>query len=94
MTLNQRIKKVNYYPEGTMFFFQSYGYIGNSVQFWGLNDCGYVTDPNLAQQHTKEQTINQIKCNRTQDTFWPVNEIMNNLSVHADSQKLNHDKKI
>ena len=94
MALQQKINKVNSYPDGTMFFFQSYGYIGNSVQFWGLNSSGYVTDPNLAQKFTKEQTINQIKCNRTQDNFWPVDEIMNNLSVHADSQKLNHYKKI
>jgi len=83
-----RMKKFNALPDDTMFFFSSYGFVGNSINLWALGGSGYTTDPTKAQQYDKKRTMQQLSCNRPQDRFYLVSEVLANMSYHIDAQKI------
>ena len=44
MTQEQRLEKIQAMPDDTMFFFQSYGFVGNAINFWSKDSKGYTTN--------------------------------------------------
>ncbi len=94
MTQEQRLEKIQAMPDDTMFFFQSYGFVGNAINFWAKDSKGYTTNPYEAHQFTKQEAIGQLKCNRDQDTFWPVKHILENVSQFVDAQYVNRRESV
>ena len=52
----------------------SRSYVGNDMQFWGINGNGYVTDLRLAQVYTKAEAVAQHQSRET-DIPWPKDYI-------------------
>ncbi len=69
--LKRRIKKIEKMPNETLFYFASYGYVGNDIVLSREGNCGYTTDVGKAQLYTKEETLAQLKLDRAQDKFIP-----------------------
>ena len=94
MTFEERKKKIEAYPDNTMFFIQSYGFVGNSLNLWADGASSYTTDPTKAGQFNKEFVLKQLSCNRACDSFWPVSELMEKKTFHVDMQKVDPKLKI
>lgn len=90
INLSDRINKLNKFPDDTMFFIQSYGYVGNSLNLWAEGSSGYTTNPLKAQQYTKAEILSYLKNNRSQDNFWVASEILDKKSYCVDSQHLDY----
>ena len=75
-------------PDDTRFYWQSYGYVGNSPNLWASGSSGYTTNPTAAQTYTKEETLAQLSCRRDQDRFWTYEQIQNAVVLTVDSQKI------
>jgi len=88
MTLQERIEKIEAMPDTQMFYWASYGYVGNCPNFWAKGSAGYTTYVDKAEVYTKEQTLAQLKCDRAQDKFYPVEAIQDAIYRTVDAQKI------
>jgi len=88
MTLQQRIEKVEAMPDTQMFYWASYSYASNCPNFWAKGSAGYTTDIDNAEVYTKEQTLEQLKCDRAQDVFYPIESVQDAIYRSVDSQKI------
>ncbi len=85
-TLQKRIEKLESYPDDTLFYWASYGYVGNSPNFWALNSRGYTSDIDKAQLYTKAETLSQLECDRDQDRFYVKEDVEKAIYKTVDSQ--------
>lgn len=88
----ERKRCVEELPDDTMFYWQSYGYVGNALNLWRIGSSGYTTDINGAEMYTKTQTLGQLACRRTQDAFWKVDDLRKAVIEIVDSQKIKGKK--
>lgn len=88
MTYEQKKSAIEAMPEDTMFYFQSYGFVGNCLNLWAKGGGGYTTHVDKAEKYTKQQTLGQLGCKRTQDTFWVASEIESKAYLMVDAQLL------
>ncbi len=84
----ERKKAIEAESDDQLFYWQSYGYVGNALSLWRIGSSGYTTDINEAQQYTKEQTLGQLGCRRDQDTFWRVEDLHKAVIEVVDSQRI------
>ena len=84
----KRVKAIENLPSNQMFFWQSYGFVGNCINFWAKGGAGYTTKLEKAELFTKEQTLAQLACRRGQDVFWKEEDIRKALSFVVDVQDL------
>jgi len=73
-----------------MFYLQNVerGYVGNSVQWWKWNNCGYVCDIRAARKFTQDE-INGFNPG-VKFKAWPVEQIDALVQHHIDMQDLRH----
>ena len=84
----KRVKAIQALPDNTMFYWQSYGYVGNLLNLWRIGNAGYTTDIEEAQKYTKEQTLGQLACRRDQDDFWLVDDLIPAAKLTVDHQNV------
>jgi hypothetical protein len=72
--LQERIEKLESYPDDTLFYWVSYCY-ENRVRFWNLVNNGSTDDIDKAQLYTKEQTLLRIKRFGSNLDFYPQHEV-------------------
>ncbi len=84
--LEKRIEKIESYPDNTLFYWSSYGYTGNSPNFWAKNSRGYTCNIDKAQLYTKAETLSQLKCDRDQDRFYVKEDVEKAIYKTVDSQ--------
>lgn len=70
-----RKKRIDQLPDDTMFYIQSYGYIGNCISFWKEGRKGYTTNIAKAQIFTKTEVLEQLSFKRDQDVFYEAGEV-------------------
>ncbi len=85
---NKRKKAIEKLPEDTMFYWQSYGYVGNCLNLWRSGSCGYTTNITAAQTYSKEETLKQLACKRDQDTFWTREQLKDATVLVVDNQRI------
>ncbi len=85
---NKRKKAIEALSNDTMFYWQSYGYVGNCPNLWKKGSGGYTTEINDAELYTKEETLKQLACRRDQDTFWKEDDLRCAVIEVVDSQKI------
>ncbi len=88
----RRVIALNKLPEDEMFYVQdARSYVGNSILWWGLGNCGYVTQLKDAQKYTKSDILTQFSDGRETDIIWLASHVEQNIRTHVDSQYLKRD---
>lgn len=69
------------------------GYVGNSMQWWKEDNCGYVCDIRKARVFTQEEIDNMPSCKKDGNKrAWPKEYIDERVSQHIDMQDCNFDQ--
>lgn len=89
----KRRKAIEALPNGTMFYWQSYGYVGNCLSLWAIGGRGYTTVLTLAQLYDKESTLRQLACKRDTDVFWESEELIAKSRLMVDHQYIDKAKR-
>ena len=79
------MKKKEYYLQNKR---GSQPYVGNSLLWWAIDDCGYVCDLRCARVWTEEEMKKAKKDSRPCDIFWPKEVIDRLVQHHIDVQDL------
>ena len=88
--IQDRIKKLNKFPDDSLFYVSTGKYVGNYPLFWALGNCGYTTYVENAQTYTKSDIIkDHIKYG--DHIIWYSSEIMRKVVKVVESQGLNYD---
>ena len=67
------------------------GYVGNSLTWWAINDCGYTVDIRCAKRWSGEEYERKKHNLRSCDVFWPCDVIDPLIQHHIDHQDLRKD---
>jgi len=90
---NKRKAAIEALPDNTMFYWQSYGYVGNCLNLWAEGGSGYTTNIAKAGLFTKQQTLGQLACRRDQDEFWEKDHIQGKCVYMVDMQDVDNKYK-
>lgn len=88
-----RRKAIEELPVNTLFYWQSYGYVGNCINFWRRGSKGYTTKVSDAQIYTKAETLKQLDCRRDADRFYTVDDVTEASKLMVDHQDLTTQQK-
>lgn len=89
----EREVKIENLPDDKFFYVQyDRGYVGNSVQWWGLNGNGYTTNINEAQKYSGKGI--KKRSWRDCDVIWDAEHVENNIKQHVDVQYLDRELKL
>jgi hypothetical protein len=88
--VQDRTKKLNKFPDDSLFYVSTGKFVGNYPIFWALNDCGYTCQIENVQTYTKSDIIkDHIKYSERR--IWHSSEIMRKVVKVVESQGLNYD---
>ena len=88
----ERRKRIEELPDDTMFYWQSYGYIGNCPNLWALGGSGYTTKLEKAQMYNKTETLKQLACRRDHDKFYTTSDMTAAAKLMVDHQDLSREQ--
>ena len=76
-----------------MFYVQnvSQGFVGNSMLWWKLYNCGYTCDIRNAREFTKAEIDKMYSIEEGTKRAWPVEYIDERIQHHIDMQDVDHE---
>ncbi len=89
---HERVRAIQKLPDDQMFFWQSYGYVGNCINFWRVGRAGYTTKLVDAGMYNKTDTLEQLALRRDGDVFWRSEDIRDAAMLTVDQQDLREAK--
>lgn len=73
------------------YYIQANGFVGNSMLWWKVGNCGYSTDIKEARIFTEAEAKQIVSSPHSDKKMWPKAYIDARISQHIDMQDCNHE---
>lgn len=87
----KRFNQLKRFSNKELFFIQK-GWVGNSILWWKVNNCGYTTKINDARYFTKVELEPYLK--NTDINIWSAKHVLDRVSRQVDSEDLNYKNRL